>query len=73
MVILKLLRDIEMAEAKPVICFMAICVEVICQNLIDIDDISTLAKEYNSQLLDCLDKHAPTLTKTHYLLMEDKL
>ena len=51
------IKDMDMTEFRTDL-------EVICQNLIEIDDVSTLAKEYNSQLLECLDKHAPVMTKS---------
>ncbi len=36
----------------------------ICNDLLGIDDIDRLAKDYNSKLLQCLDKHAPIITKS---------
>ncbi len=37
----------------------------ICVDLLNINDCNTLAKEYNKQLLLCLDRHAPIITKSY--------
>ena len=49
------IREINMPD------FQADLVDI-CTSLLKIDDIDTLAKEYNSQLSKCLDKHAPSIT-----------
>ncbi len=36
----------------------------ICDKLLHIEDIDVLEREYNSQLLICLDRHAPVITKS---------
>ncbi len=36
----------------------------ICVELLSLDDPNTLAHEYNTKLLQCLDNHAPIITKT---------
>ncbi len=36
----------------------------ICDELLDINDINVLATQYNRLLGECLDKHAPVLSKT---------
>ncbi len=38
--------------------------EVVCTVLLSLNDIGTLALEYDKNLIACLDKHAPVQTKT---------
>ena len=38
--------------------------QLVCNDLLSLDDINTLALEYDRTLGACLDKHAPTQTKT---------
>ncbi len=36
----------------------------ICEDLLLIDNVDVLASEYNTKLIECLDRHAPVLTHT---------
>ena len=51
------LKDIDMSEFKADI-------QNVCSELLHIQDINLLAHEYNVQLLQCLDRHAPVITRT---------